>query len=115
AGSAGETGGITPITEQIRRPCPDCGKPNMLVLASGALRAHGCPGPVDPVEEPAVEATPARREVAEVEVLRTTTVVRAPLATSTHRRRYCRVPNCGRTPRDNGLWVSHRLHTDLTN
>lgn len=103
------------MTEQIRRTCPDCGKPNVLVLASGALRAHGCPGPVDPVEEPAVEATPSRPEVAEAEVLRTTTVARAPLATTTYRRRYCRVPNCGRTPRDNGLCVSHRLHTYLTN
>ena len=103
------------MTEQIRRTCPDCGKPNVLVLASGALRAHGCPGPADPAEEPAVEATPSRPEVAEADALRTTTVVREPLATTTHRRRYCRVPNCGRTPRDNGLCVSHRLHTYLTN
>lgn len=28
-------------------------------------------------------------------------------------RRYCRVPNCGRRPRGNGLCASHRLRTYL--
>lgn len=104
------------MTEKTRQTCPDCGKPDVLLLASGALRAHGCPGPAaEPVEEAAFEVIPPRAEVAEAEPLRTTTVARAPLVTTTRRRRYCRVPNCGRTPRDNGLCASHRLHTYLIN
>lgn len=91
-----------------RADCPDCGK-QVPVNKDGSLRKHPCavpesPGedaaaePVEVVDDPEPEGTPQPEAAAE---------------TPRRRRKYCRVPNCGRAPRDNGLCTSHRLHTHL--
>lgn len=114
---------MTEPTDRADCPVPGCGK-NIAVNKDGSLRKHECVGTepeterVDQgadVEPPAAGPEPEQLHTTAApaaEPLHTTRAEPEQLQTRP-RRRYCRVANCGRAPRPDGLCPTHRLHTHL--